>query len=130
MLAILVTAVALFIFGAIWYTFLFGKMWSNLNGFTKMGEDPNKPSMAKSMAFNFLLQVVTAWVMYYVYLQVIALSYAEFIKILVIIWLGFSLPIYVNQTLWERKSWKLLVLNSASGILGAIIGAALIFHFA
>ncbi len=128
MVSILVGAVALFVFGALWYTVLFGKMWAGLMGFggaNMAGEE--KGMMAKSLVLNFLLQVITAWVVYFLFPQLLATSYSEFLKVLLVVWLGFSFPIYANQALWERKSWKLVVLNSANGILSVVIISAIIY---
>ena len=128
MLSILVTAVVLFIFGALWYTVLFGKMWAKLMEFTpeQMAKGKEK-GMAKPLIVNFLLNVVTASVLYYLFPLLIALSLAEFIKIILVICLGFTLPQYVNQTLWENKSWKLAVLNCVHAVLYFSIGAATIY---
>ena len=128
-LTIFVTAVALFIFGALWYTVLFGKLWAKLMEFTpeQMAKAKAK-GMAKPLAINFLLNIVSASVIYYLYPQIRALSLAEFIKVIVIIAIGFTLPQYFNQTLWENKSWKLAVLNSIQAILYFAIAASVIYY--
>ena len=128
MLSILVTATVLFIFGALWYTVMFGRMWARLMEFTpeQMAKGKEK-GMTKPLIINFLLNVVTASVLYYVFPLLIALSLAEFIKIVLIVCVGFTLPQYVNQTLWESKSWKLIVLNSVHAVLYFGIGATVVY---
>jgi hypothetical protein len=125
MLSILVGAIVLFAFGALWYTVLFGKMWSGLMNFPPM--EGERPSMTKPLIANFLVNLITASVVYYLFPQLLAISFYDFAKVMVIIWLGFSLPIYVNQALWEGKSWKLIILNSANGIIASVLIAAVIY---
>lgn len=116
MLTILVGAVLAYIFGAVWYTFLFGKVWAKLNGFSTEGS-MSMESMVKPMILNFLLQAIMAGVVYYLFHQLLVLSFADFLKAMITVWFGFSFTIYANAALWERKSWSLVLLNTAYGIL-------------
>jgi hypothetical protein len=128
-MAILVASVALFIFGALWYTVLFGKFWAKLMEFTPEQLAKGKEEgMAKPLIVNFLLNLLTACVIYYLYPQILAVSFSEFIKVILVIWLGFGFPVYVNQALWEKKSWKLVVLNSIHGIIYFTIAGSVIYY--
>ena len=118
--AILAGAVVAFVFGAVWYTFLFGKTWARLNGFSTEGE-MSKDSMLKPMVLNFLLQAIMAGAIYYLFYEIIALSYTDFLKAVVIVWFGFSFTIYANVALWERKPWALVFLNTAYGVLTTVL---------
>ncbi len=127
MISILVGAIATFAFGAVWYTFLFGKTWSRLMGFSgEMGDGGNK-GMTKPMAINFVVNILSASVVYYLFPTILATSFSEFWKVMIIIWFGFSFPLYVNSVLWEKKNWKLLVLNSVSGLISLSILSAIIY---
>ena len=45
-----------------------------------------------------------------------------------LIWLGFYVPVMINSLVWERKPWKLLVLNGAYYLLNLeLIAAVLTF---
>jgi hypothetical protein len=129
MLSILAAAVVFFIFGSLWFTVLFGRMWGELNGFFKPGEQMkgSMKGMAKELAANFLLNVITASAVYYLFPQV-ALSLGTFLKAVLIVWLGFGFTIYANQALWERKPWKLVALNSAYGIISSVLVAAVVYY--
>ncbi len=133
MLAILVGAIALFAFGALWFTVLFGRTWSKLMGFTSDKMSPEEQAKAKAMGMgkplimNFVTTLITASAVYYLFPQILAISLGEFIKVMLVIWLGFSFPIYANQAIWERKSWKLVWINSASGILSVLIISSIIY---
>ncbi len=134
MLSILVGAVALFAFGALWFTVIFGKTWARLMGFTADKMTPEEQNKAKEMGMtkplilNFITTIITASVVYYIFPQILTLSFSEFLKIMLIIWLGFGFPIYANAAIWERKSWKLVLINSASGIISVVIIASIIYY--
>lgn len=126
MLNILAGAVVAFIFGALWYTVLFGKTWARLNGFSMDG-DMSKEGMLKPMVLNFLLQAIMAGSVYYLFSQMIVLSYTNFLKAVVIVWFGFSFTIYANAALWERKPWALVFLNTAYGVITTVLISYVIY---
>ncbi len=128
MLSILVGSVAIFAFGALWFTVLFGRTWAELMDFNPASADKYKNmGMAKPLIANFLTNVLVASVLYYIFPQVLSLTYTDFLKTTLVIWLGFSFPIYANVGIWERKSWKLVVINCAQSIISFIILSAVIY---
>jgi hypothetical protein len=128
MLNIIVSGAVLFVFGAIWYTALFGKYWAKLMGFD-VNDPKMKEGMAKPMIINFLVNLVIAFSVYFVAPQLLTLTFSDFLKVMIVVWVGFSLPIYVNQVLWERKPWVLAVLNTAYGLVGTFIISALVYFW-
>ena len=130
MLPIIVGAIAMFAFGAVWFTFLFGKTWARLMDFNPAGDAKAKEmGMVKPMIINFLLNVVAVSVVYYIFPQVMALSFGEFWKIIFVIWLGFSFTIYANSAVWERKSWMLVLINSVQSLLAFTIASAIVYFW-
>lgn len=129
MLNVLVGGVVLFVFGAIWYTALFGKIWAKLNGFGTGGGDMSMKSMAKPMVLNFLTQVLMAYSVYKIAPQLLSLNFSDLWCYMLIIWLGFSFTIYANQAIWERKPWNLVWLNSAYGVIGVTIISAIAYYW-
>jgi len=133
MVAIIVGAIAIFAFGALWFTVLFGRIWAELMGFTndKMSASEQAKEkamgMTKPLILNFITNVVIASVVYYLFSKVSAVSLSELTILMLVIWLGFSFPIYANQAIWERKSWKLVLINSLSGILTVVILTSVIY---
>ena len=128
MLSILISSIAIFAFGALWFTLLFGKTWAKLMDFNPAGDAKAKQmGMVKPLIINFLLNVLVASVLYYIYPQLLVLSFTDFLKTILIIWLGFSFPIYANSAVWERKSWKLVFINSTQSIISFIILSSIIY---
>lgn len=120
-IAIIVSVVASFVVGGLWYGPLFGAAWKK-----EMGVPPDaKPSggeMGKSLGINILGTFLTAYVLahevsvwrpsawnagsdsapyFYGFL-------AGFFT-----WLGFAVPVLLNGVSFEKKSWKLFGINAA-----------------
>ncbi len=116
--AILITVVANFIVGFLWYTPLFGKAWARELGFDTSVKPP-AGALAKGMIMgiigNFLLAFVfahniAAW--YFVPATQDAPAIGNIISSTVFTWLGFFVPVDLNAVAWENKSWKLFAINS------------------
>lgn len=128
MISILVASILVFAFGALWFTVLFGKTWAKLMDFNPAGDAKAKQmGMAKPLVLNFLTNVISAKVVYYLYPQLLALSFGEFLRIIIMIWFGFSFTIYANAAIWERKSWKLVVINSVQSVLAFTLISAVVY---
>ena len=134
MMAIGIAVVANFIFGFIWYTPLFGKVWGK-----EMGYDPNeKPqtgALLKGMITMVIGNFLMAWVLEHNRMAwsfvpgmadmphiVIALNSSIFT------WLGFYFPVDIGSVFWERKSWKLFFINTGYH-LGMLVIASMILTF-
>ena len=130
MLNIIVGAIALFVFGAFWYTFAFGKVWERLMEFSPESKARAKErGMTQGLIGNFVSNLIAISVVYYVFPQMLVLDFSDFIKNILIVWFGFSFPIYANSYLWEGKSWKLVALNSAYGVVYFILASSIVYYW-
>ncbi len=130
MLSIFVAAVAMFVVGAIWFTVLFGKVWSKLMGCSPEQMDKAKANgMASKMVMMFILNLISAAVLYYLFPMLLALSFGEFLCIVAIIWCGFTLPSHINGYLWEGKSMELVLINVGGSLAGFIAGALVVYFW-
>ena len=84
--------------------------------------------MVKPMIINFIVNLIAAGSIYYLFPQLLVLSFSDLLKTMIIVWFGFAFPVYANQAVWERKSWNLVLLNTAYGILGTIIITSVIYY--
>lgn len=137
-MAIGISVVATFIFGFIWYTPLFGKIWAKEMGFEmKEGEKPATSAMIRGMLFNVLGNFLLA----FVFSHNIAVWYPEtwgqpaiegttasgmaFMAAL-FTWLGFYVPVDLNSVAWEGRSWKLFFINTSYHFLTLLISALIL----
>ena len=128
MTAIIVGAIAMFAVGAIWFTVLFGKLWSRLMNFTpEASQKAMEGGMAGKMVAMFVLNLVSAGVLYYLLPQLLVLSYTEALVGVFTVWLGFTLPSLVNTYLWEGKSLQLVAINAGGSLASFIAGSVAVY---
>lgn len=130
--AVAVAVVANFIFGFLWYTPIFGKVWAR-----EMGMDPDAKPDGGAMAKGMIMMVIGNFLMAYVFAHNIAvwgivMSDASQMSLMLnsalFTWLGFFLPVDLGTVAWEQKSWKLFLINTTYHLLAlAIVGAVLIY---
>ncbi len=113
-MAVLVAALAGFVFGFLWHGPIFGKLWIGLMGFTaKQMEEGAKKGMCMTMVYGFLAQVVTAFVLSQLLAALGITNILSAITLSVWIWLGFVVTVLLNGVLWEGRSVKLYLFNLA-----------------
>lgn len=117
-LAVLVAAIASMVIGYLWYGPLFGKQWMAWSGMSQADlEGAKQKGMAKSYALMFVGSLVMAYVLSHA--LVFAMSYLKSEGVSAGLqtgfwnWLGFIAPVTLGAVLWDRKPWKLWVLNNA-----------------
>ena len=113
-IAVLVSAVAGFVIGALWYSVLFGKVWMKLSGMdNKKIEKEKKKGMTKSFIGGFVALLVMAFVLAHFVDMAEAATVLEGAQAGFWAWLGFVATIMLNKVLWEGKPFKLYLLDAA-----------------
>lgn len=115
-LAVLVGGVASMAVGFVWYTVLFGKLWTKLMGFTKESMEKAKEGMGKTYSISFVLSLLMA----YVLSHVMTFSEHYFGNPAVMtgltsafwMWLGFVMPVQATDVLFSNKKFKLFAINT------------------
>ncbi len=130
--AILVAAIAGFVFSAIWYTALFGKTWAKEMGFD-MNQKPEPGFMVKSLVMQFIGLLLLSYVFTH---NIAAWQFvpgtkdapwiANAISAAVFTCVGFYVPTELGRVAWERKSWKLFIINVSYHLISLIIMALII----
>ena len=135
MAAVLVTVVACFFLGFLWYTPLFGKAWGKEMGYpADMKPDPKV--MMKGMLFmvigNFLFAYVLAhnieaWTFVPDMDKMSALSRS--LNSAFFMWLGFYLPGELGATVWEKHSWKLFFINTGYHLATLVLASVILTYW-
>ena len=125
-LAVFVAAVSMFLIGAVWYSkFIFGKAWMRANNFTE--EETSNNNVGKTFGLAFIFSFIMALnLAFFLADESTTLTWGIIAGALAGIgWvaLGFALI-----ALFERKSWKYILINGGYLIIsfiamGAILGA-------
>jgi hypothetical protein len=130
--AVLVSTLACFFIGFLWYTPLFGKAWAKENGFDTSGKVEGG-AIAKGMIMNLIGNFLLAYVLAH---NIAAWSFVpgieEFgmwggiINSAIFTWLGFYVPVDLNTVAWERKSWKLFFINSGYHLVNVFVASVIL----
>lgn len=130
--AVLAATVAQFIFGAIWYMPIFGKLWGKIHGFDQVPADKQKEMMKdmwKPLVWQFIFTFVTSWV-FALLLNGFPETWNTY-GLAGFFWLGFVLPTQVAAVLFggTEPKWVLTkIAIMAIGSLGCLEILAFVLH--
>jgi hypothetical protein len=117
--AVFVAALANYLIATLWYAVIFGSLWKKLTGIPDM-----KPSPV-----NVVVVFIGSLVMSFVLLHSIVFGNA-FVKMGGISgglmggffsWLGFIAPITMTNVIYEKRSWKLWLLDNAFWLISLLV---------
>ena len=122
MVAVLLAVVANFFLGFVWFSVLFKKAWS-----IEMGFDPNEEPIKKELFKSMGLSILGYFFLAYVLSHQIAVwnaeswglgvsqwsSFERVIQATFFTWLGFFVPVLLNNVAWSKHSWKLFVITAS-----------------
>jgi Protein of unknown function (DUF1761) len=120
LLAILVSAIILWVLGAIWYSpALFAKPWMQILGMKK--EDSRRSFVYLGMVASFMGDFVLAYVLANIIIWSGATGFWLGAVWGVLIWFGFFGSVNLPQHLYEGRPFKLFAINNGYWLLGLFI---------
>lgn len=124
-LAILVSTIAAFFIGFMWYGPLFGKRWAKEMGI-KMDKN-NKEGLGKLMVMNFIGTLLMVYVLAHFVGALSLTTVAGAAQLGFWIWLGFfAAGTLLGGVLWEGKSWTLFTINAAYWLVNLVVIASIL----
>ncbi|HTP12679.1 MAG TPA: DUF1761 domain-containing protein [Bacteroidota bacterium] len=123
-LAVAVAAIASYIIAFLWYAVVFKNQWMKLTGITEM-----KPS-AKTVILALVGAWFTSWVLDHAtifgnaYLHTAGVSgglMCGFFN-----WLGFFAPVTMMSVLYEKRPWKLWILDNGFWLCSLLVMGAIL----
>ena len=130
--AILVSAVASFILGYLWYSpLLFGKPWMKMMGFTHQSmEEAKKKGMVKLYLGNFIATLIMVYILSHFVDYAQAKTITDGLQLGLWVWLGFIATLLFGSLLWEGKPFKLFLINSGYRLVELLIVASILSAWA
>ena len=126
-LALLVSAVILWLLGAVWYSpVLFAKPWMALLGITPDKTKQKNAAMMVGMISSFVLDLVLSLVLAHIVYWSGAATYGWGVFIGFLIWLGFFAAPSLPQGIYEGRPFKLFAINQGYWLVGLMIVGALL----
>ena len=130
-LAILLASVLQFIFGAIWYMPIFGKLWGKIHGFdakSKTEQQKMQKGMGPLLLVQFIFTVVTTSVLALM-MNGLPVEWNPY-GIAGFYWLGFILPTQVSAVIFggTEPKWifKKIAIMAGAALCNMMIAAAVI----
>jgi hypothetical protein len=131
-IAIVVSAVILWVLGAIWYSpALFAKPWMEILGIQK-GES-KKSGLMLGMVASFIGDLVLSFVLAHIILwanafgfATSALGFGNGCVLGVLVWIGFIAAPNLPQGIYEGKPFKLFAINSGYWFVGLFLVGGLL----
>ena len=124
MFAVLGAAIAKIIIGALWYSpILFLKDWLELSGIT---EEQMKQGMIKALAVEFIGSCLMAFVLAHAIRYEGVTSTLEGMAVGFFNWLGFVAVVTIGNVTYERKPFKLYLLNNGYLLLSLLVMSAIL----
>jgi tetrahydromethanopterin S-methyltransferase subunit E len=126
--AILAATVAQFIVGAVWYTFLFGKLWGKIHGFDKLPkkvQDEMMSQMGPIYGAQFVVTLLTS-IVFSIFITMLPGDWNPY-GMAFFFWLGFTVPAIASAAFFGGTESKWLVTKiaiQAFGALASLLAAA------
>ncbi len=128
-LGVVISAVGSFIIGFLWFGPLFGKTWTRLMGFTQeQMEEGKRKGMAKPITISIIISLISAFVFFSVAESILIGSFGDALMLGILLWLGYTVPTFLNAVLWEGRKWGLFWIQSLQ-VLASLIFTALVFSW-
>jgi hypothetical protein len=118
-LAVLVAAFANYIIATVWYAILFTGLWKKLTGIQEMKPTPVKMLLAFIGSLMLSLGLVHAIVFGNAYLKMSGVAgglMGGFFS-----WFGFIAPITLTNVIYERRPWKLWLLDNGFWLVSLLV---------
>jgi len=131
--AIIMATVAQFIIGAVWYSFLFGKLWGKIHGFDKLPKETQQ-KMMKAMGPFYALQLgvtIITTVVLAIFITYLPHDWNVY-ALAGFFWIGFVVPTQVSAVIFggTESKWiaKKIAVQAGASIF-CLEAAATILHF-
>jgi len=127
--AILVSGLAYWILGGIWYAAVFSKSWQDALGFNSLNETAKaklQKDFPKALLAHFISGLLTSFMLAKVVGAMGATSFIDGIVYGVLMWLAFAFTIHLNSLMFEKRPKSVFLINNGFFFIAfAVIGGIL-----
>jgi uncharacterized protein DUF1761 len=125
--AIVCAAAAYWVLGFVWYSLLFGGVWSTaLTGYRGERSPPAKGEMAGKMIATFIANLVTAAAIAFLLRRTAIADLPHALKLGAGVAVGFSITTLTIAQVWEAKPTKIWMIDASYHLIGCLIAAAIL----
>ena len=121
-LAILVSAIAAFVIGALWYSpILFGKIWMKAHAFSPEKAEELKKSATRAFMVSFLCFLVMAVVMAALVHSIGIVRVLGGAKLGVLCWAGFAATNGLTAKMFSGKAFSIFLIDAAYQLVSLVL---------
>ena len=117
--AVVVSAVAYWLLGAVWYGFLFSKPWMELEHLTEEQAKAMNPVLP--YIITFALNILIAFVLAQICTWRNANTAARGAAVGILLWIGFIGPVNYTTYMYEMRPMKLFAINEFYSLVGLFV---------
>ena len=126
--AVIVSAVATFLVGGLWYGLVFAKAWVRLQGFTEEQQKQMAKDQPRNFALFFIGDLIMATVMSFLLINLGLDGWSRGALLGFLLWLGIAATIGAAKNAATGKTFTLHLIDTshelaALVVMGAILGA-------
>ncbi len=127
-LTVVIAGILNMIIGFLWYGPLFSKPWMKLVGLTpeKISEQSDK--MGMNYLTSFVLALVSAAVFQTIYMSFNPADIVESITLAFLVWFGFVFAVVINQSMFVKKPFKLILIDSGYNLVSLTVWSVLYLY--
>lgn len=125
-LAIFVTAVVIFVIGALWYTVLFGKQWLAAHAYTPEQLEGMKKEAGKAYGLSFVCYLVLAAVMELLVGRMGVHTAMGGVKLGLTCWLGFVATIGLTANLYSNKRFATYLIDAGYQLVFMVVAGVIL----
>ena len=125
-LAVMVSTLAQWLLGALWYGFVFRDRWKALVGIPE-SENPNNAWCP--MVVSFIANLVLSMVLAHLVKWSGATALPRGIYVGAVCWAGFMAPVMITQSISEKRPVKLFAINAAYWLLAMMLAGGILANF-
>jgi len=122
-MAVLVSAIAQWVLGILWYGVIFRKSWSALVG---LSEEAKQKSRIFGMIASCIACLLLSFVLAHMEGWAGTSAFSGGVKIGVICWAGFIAPPLFTQHIFENRRANLFAINAAYWLLAMALGGGIL----
>ncbi len=122
--AVIVSAVVYWVLGAVWYGFLFGKAWMDLEHLSMDQAKSMNPVLPYFI--TFVLNLVIAFFLAQLCTWRNASTAARGASLGVLLWIGFVGPITYTTNMYEMRPFNLFLINEGYSLVGLLLMGAIL----
>jgi hypothetical protein len=121
-LAIVLSALAYFVLGSLWYSALFGKLWmAEVARHGIVIKDPDKKQIRNKMIQTFIFNFIVAFSLAYVVFISGSYTWLAGAKMGLLCGLGLGSMAIAISCIWESRSLRLIAIDCGYALTGMVI---------